>query len=143
MLSVGICIHAFRINIGSIASPAQGSLPFVAGACLGGLSLRFLLRSLKAGGKSDPRDDFKGDDLKGIKLARILPALGVLVTYSFILSFVGFTTATFLFFVFFFWTMAKLAWWKVLLSSAAVSVISHLFFVVWLKCQLPPGFVGF
>ena len=137
-LSIGICIHAFRINIGTLTSPAQGSLPFLAGACLGGFSCWLLLRSFISGGKPPPKDD-----LKEIKLGRILLALGVLVGYALILSFLGFGATTFLFFVFFFRATARMVWWKVLLSSAAVSAVSYLFFVVWLQCQLPSGFLGY
>ncbi len=137
IVSIGICIHAFRMNIGTLSTPAQGFLPFLSGACLGGFSLWLLLRSPISGAKRP-----SGDDLREIKLGRIFTTIGVLLTYSLTLSFLGFGVTTFLFFVFFFRTMAGLLWWKVILGAAAVSVISYLFFVVWLQCQLPSGFLG-
>jgi hypothetical protein len=136
-VSIGICIHAFQMNIGTLRSPAQGFVPFFAGACLGVFSIWLLLRSFRSGGKSHTKDD-----LAEIKLGIILPVVGVLVAYSLVLSSLGFMATTFLFFVYFFRTATRMAWWKVFLSSTAVSAGSYLFFVVWLQCQLPSGFLG-
>ena len=140
--SIAICIQAFRMNIGTLTNPAQGSLPFLAGACLGGFSCWLLVRFFKSSRKPRPQDDLK-EYPKGIRLGRVLLVLCVLVCSSLVLSFLGFGATTFLFFVFFFGAMARMAWWKVLLGSAAVSIISYLFFVVWLQCQLPSGFLGY
>lgn len=136
-LSIAVGLQAVHLNVGSIRNPGQGFVPFLASACIGILSLWNLLNATVL-----QRGLVTGENLK-INLAKTLPVIGVLVCYSVLLSSVGFLLTTFLLFIFFFRIMARMPWLKALLASAAVSVASSLFFVVWLQCQLPVGIVGF
>jgi putative tricarboxylic transport membrane protein len=135
--SIGICVHACQLNIGTPSRPAQGFLPFVSGACIGLVSLWTLLAPF-----IHKRIE-QNEEVKKFSLKKVFPVMGVLVCYSLLLPFLGFVTTTFLLFIFFFRIMARMVWWKVLLGSAAVSVASFLFFVRWLQCQLPPGILGY
>ncbi len=138
VLSIVICVSAFQLDIGGPFRPGPGFVPFLSGALLGIVSIGTLVGSLFLNRNVNQRSV-----LKGIKWKRIVYTLSILVGYSLIMTFIGFVTSTFLLFMSLFWGIERISWWKAFLGSAAASVISYLFFVGWLQCQLPPGIVGY
>ena len=137
-LSIAICGHAIRLNIGTLTSPASGFFPFLSGSVLGLISLEVLLRSfLKRQGLGPKKI------AKDINLIKVFCVLGVLVGDALVMTTLGFAASTFLLFLSLFWASEKMTWWKALLASGAASAASYLFFVSWLQCQLPPGIVGY
>ena len=138
VLSIIICVSAFQLDIGGPFRPGPGFVPFLASALLGVVSIGILARSLFFSKKLDQRSVWKG-----IKWRKLSYTLGILVGYSLAMTFIGFVTSTFLLFMSLFWGIERISWWKAVLGSVAASVISYLFFVGWLQCQLPPGIVGY
>jgi putative tricarboxylic transport membrane protein len=138
VFSIVICASAFELNIGSFFNPGPGFVPFLSGALLGIVSIGTLVGSLFFNKNLSQRSVWKG-----IKWKKIVYTLGILVGYSLVMTFIGFCTSTFLLFMSLFWGIERISWWKAFLGSAVASVISYLFFVGWLQCQLPPGIVGY
>ena len=138
VFSVVICVNAFQLDIGGPFRPGPGFVPFLAGALLGAVSIGIFVGSLFSKKNVNQRVVWKG-----VKWKKIICTLGILVGYSLIMTFIGFVTSTFLLFMSLFWGIERISWWKAVLGSAATSVISYLFFVGWLQCQLPPGIVGY
>lgn len=138
VISIVICFHAFQLNIGTLTNPKPGFFPFFSGAILGVVSIEILLRSLLIGENFGRRNFWKE-----IKWKKVSYVLGALVGYPLVINFFGFVASTFLFFISLFWVVERMPWWKALLGSACGSVVSYLFFVRWLQCQLPTGIIGY
>ena len=138
LLSIGICAGALRLNIGTFSRPAEGSLPFLSGALIGVVSLWIMLRSFILEGNHGERDDGKE-----INVRKVFYVLGILIGCSLTMTFLGFVATTFLLFISLFWAVERMTWWKALLGSAGATLASYIFFVRWLQCQFPPGFLGY
>jgi len=138
VFSIVICVSAFKLSVGSLFNPGPGFVPFLSGFLLGIVSIGTLVSSLLFNKNLSKRGVGKG-----IKWKKIACALGILVGYSLVMTFIGFVTSTFLLLTSLFWGVERMSWWKAVLGSAAASIISYLFFVGWLQCQLPAGIVGY
>lgn len=137
-LSIAICAGALRLNIGTFSRPAEGSLPFLSGAVIGVVSLWILLRSFILGENHDQKDIGEG-----INVGKVFYVIGILIGCSLTMTFLGFVATTFLLFISLFWAVERMTWWKSLLGSAGATLASYIFFVRWLQCQFPPGFLGY
>lgn len=73
----------------------------------------------------------------------LLLSVGVLVAYTAITPYLGYTAATLLAGGLLFRVMGGYRWWVCLLISGAVAGALYLMFRVWLLEPLPTGWVGF
>jgi putative tricarboxylic transport membrane protein len=140
VFAIYICIESSRLPFGSFHNPGPGFLPLLIGLILGILSfLVFLLARLsketeKIGQSWYPKERWK-------KLIWVLVAL---FAYAVCLEILGFLISTFLLLVFLFRAGIETQKWVWAIGGSAVaSLSSYAVFELWLKTQLPKGFLGF
>ena len=134
LFSCFICIQSYRLNLGTLNSPGPGLFPFGAGLILGLLALIVILQSPREDGPE--RIEGKGN----LKIALVLFAL---VAYGLFLERVGFLVTTFGLLVFLLKVIVSQRWARVLISALLSTLTSYVIFQIWLKAQLPKGFIGF
>jgi putative tricarboxylic transport membrane protein len=113
--------------------PGPGSLPFVVGLILIGLSSVILVQTLLAPSslkmKFFPRDD---------SFARLMLTLLAIFIYGFFLKPAGFLLTTFVFLVFVLRWVGREGWISTLSFSLSTAVLSYLLFTA-LQVELPRG----
>ncbi len=139
--SVGIAIESYRLGVGNLHAPQAGFLPFAASIILGILSFILLLSAKQKEGKS-------GDAIEDITFNRhLLPkvfyVMGALFLYSFFLNTLGFLLASMILMAFMLRAIEPQKWYVVLLGTILIPISAYILFDVFLKVQLPKGFLGF
>jgi hypothetical protein len=140
ILAIIICIESSRLSFGSFHNPGPGFLPLLVGLLLGIFSIIIFLQATLSGRPQEhippwvPRERWK-------KLIWVLVAL---FAYAICLETLGFLISTFLLLVFLFRAgIETQRWIYVIGGSAIASFSSYAVFELWLKTQLPKGFLGF
>ncbi|HYH05205.1 MAG TPA: tripartite tricarboxylate transporter TctB family protein [Bacillota bacterium] len=132
LLGAGGAVEALNIGFGSFRCPGPGFYPFWLAVILVATSLIHLLGQL-------------GKDLQKLSLwenrSWVRPLLGTVVmfVYGFLLSWLGFFSATFLLFVAWLTIVEHEKWLKVALVSVLGTTSVYILFSVLLKIQLPHG----
>ncbi len=127
------CVQSYQLGMGSLRDPGRGFIPFLSGVLLAGLSIAIFLRSILKG--EQPSTFGKG-------WKRGVWAVGGLFIYILILERLGFIVTTFLFLILTLLSIEPGKWKSAFLVSLFTVIISYLVFSVWLKVQLPTGFLG-
>ncbi len=134
-LSAGACVIAYRMGLGSMGSPAPGSIPFGIAALLGLMSLGLMAKGLvtrRSGGQ-------RGDGTGPRSWVRPILVLVILTAYSAFFSYIGFLASTFLVMMALTWGVGR----QKLLLSLTVSVLSaaaaYLLFVTVFGLPFPRG----
>jgi putative tricarboxylic transport membrane protein len=138
ILSMGTCILAYRLRLGSIHNPGAGLMPFGVAALLGFMSVGLILRGLfgsTAGSQSQGM--FKGVEWRGVVLT-----LCGLLGYGAAFPILGFRLSTFFLMLLFIGGVGRQKWWLTFTVSLLTVVCAHLIFVVWLGCPFPAGPFG-
>jgi hypothetical protein len=73
----------------------------------------------------------------------MLMVMGSLVIYTLLLNFIGFLLDTFLLIAFLLRVMEPMSWNKCMVGALGAAGASYVIFQLWLKAQLPTGFLGF
>lgn len=134
LFSCFICIQSYRLNLGTLSSPGPGLFPFGAGLILGFLALIAILQSAQEGGS---------ERIEGRGNLKIVLVLFTLIAYGLILERVGFLVTTFALLIFLLKVIVSQRWARVLVSAFLSTLACYLIFEVWLKAQLPKGFLSF
>lgn len=135
LLSGAICFESYKLGLGSLSNPAPGLFPFLTGAILGFLSILWLVINLLPGGPW-------GWAKISISWGRVVPMLGGLFLYSVLLNFLGFALATFLLILGLLKGIERKSWVSSGLVALGISIFSYIVFRIWLRVQLPEGFLG-
>ena len=138
ILSMGTCILAYRLRLGSIHNPGAGLMPFGVAALLGFMSVGLLLRGLfgsTAG--SESQGMFKGVEWRGVVLT-----LCGLLGYGAAFPILGFRLSTFFLMLLFIGGVGRQKWWLAFTVSLFTVVCAYFIFVVWLGCPFPAGPFG-
>jgi putative tricarboxylic transport membrane protein len=139
LFALYIVIESVRLPLGSFRDPGPGFLPLLVGIILGILSAVsfFQARAEKGpalGTSWYPKERWKS--LSGVLIA--------LITYAGALEIIGFLISTFLFLVFLFRSgLESRSWFWAIGGSALSSFACYAVFDLWLRAQLPKGFLGF
>lgn len=136
-LAVIFCLASIRLSLGTLHQPGSGFFPFLGGSILGLLSLINFLKSLK--GETSEAESPK----PSIRWKNILVTLAILFSFPFLLEFMGFAFATFLFFVLLLRLIEPQRWAVVLGGSAGATGLLYIVLEFWLKIHFPEGFLGF
>ena len=138
--AIYICIASSRLTFGSFDHPGPGFLPLLVGICLGIFSIiAFLQASLSKETEQIAQSWYPKDRWK-----KLIWVLGVMFAYAFCLEILGFLISTFLLLVFLFRSGMEPQRWVVAIGGSAIaSLSSYAVFELWLKTQLPKGFLGF
>ncbi len=138
--AIYICIESSRLSFGSFHNPGPGFLPLLIGLLLGILSIIVFLQATLSGKPQEsipswyPKERWK-------KLIWVLVAL---FAYAVCLEILGFLISAFLLLVFLFRAGIETQKWVWAIGGSAVaSLSSYAIFELWLKTQLPKGFLGF
>jgi len=125
------------IGLGSLSDPGPGFLPFWSGVFLGGLSIVLYVQSaLKR------QQEGKASWLPKEQWLNLVLVLAAMFVYAMLIEEAGFLVSTVLLMFFLFKVMGgmRLSWAAV--GSILFSVMSYIIFYLWLKVQLPKGFLG-
>jgi len=130
-------ITAFRTGIGTLTSPGPGLLPLIGGLLMILLSLVIFLQAFSR--------EAKEGEQKWIRIGnwRIWLVTACLFFYAFAFKKLGFAIATFLLLTFLFQLLERRSWLKTGLTAGATIFAVYMIFYVWLRVQLPRGFLGF
>jgi len=140
LLGAAVAYGSRGLGLGTWAAPGPGFLPFLAGL---GLALFatgiFALAIIKkeevpAAEKFWPRPDSG---------KMVLSVFISLVVYDLLWTRLGFSLTTFLLLLFLFRSVGKRTWSATLVGAMIASLTSYFLFQVFLKSQLPTGFIGF
>ena len=138
ILSMGACILAYRLRLGSIHNPGAGLIPFGVAALLGFMSIGLLLRGLFRPSVGSPREGvFKGVEWRGVVLT-----LCGLLGYGAVFNSLGFRLSTFFLMLLLIGGVGRRKWWLAFTVSLFTVVCAYLIFVVWLGCPFPTGPFG-
>ena len=138
---IGLLILVFSVpyGVGEIHAPGTGFMPFYTGMAISLLSALIFLEATKA-----KKNGVKWENpLKGARWGKPLIALVALMVYALFLETLGFLVSTALLVGFLMRAIQPQKWITVFLGAFLSSVICYLIFRVWLKTQLPAGFLQF
>ena len=135
ILSIGACVRAYRLGLGSGASPGPGFIPFAIAALLGLMSLYLCLR----GAHQIARGYRETEAFKGIGWGRALAVLMLLAGYGAFFNFLGFPFATFIFMMSLLWLVGSQKLRLSLVVSLLTVACSYILFVVLFDLPLPRG----
>jgi hypothetical protein len=137
VIGIAIMAGSFRYEIGSFESPGPGFVPFFSGLAMTIFSAIPILQSLKQGWMP------LGSLWERAKWQRGVLVTAGLLLYCFFLNDLGFLLATLLLTIGFFRLLQKPNWKATLFAALMTTAGFYLLFQVWLKAQLPRGFLGF
>ena len=135
--AVFVIIESYRLGLGTLHQPGPGFLFFWGAIVLGIMSLVIVVC---AGGykKSEESETF---NLRELNIGKIILVLVSLFLYSLFMEKFGFIPITFLLFIFLLGVVEKKKWFFTISTSVLVTGITYLIFEIWLKSQLPKGFL--
>lgn len=141
IFSLVIIIESYKLGLGTLDAPQAGFLPFAASLILGALSFILLINTI--GPKSKISE--KGEDLKfnRQKLPKILYVVISLFAYVVLLNTLGFILDTMILIGFLLAVVEPQRWYVVITGAISTSLIFYVIFDVFLKVQMPKGFLSF
>jgi putative tricarboxylic transport membrane protein len=139
LFAIFISIASYRLGLGTLHRPGPGFLFFWAGIALGLMSLVILIRAWSSKKAGEPEVSIFGRQ----NLPKILLVLISVFLYAIFMETVGFILITLLLFIFILGMIEKKRWFFTVFVSIVVTVAAYLIFEIWLKSQLPKGFLGF
>jgi hypothetical protein len=139
MLGLLVMLGALQMPVGSLAQPEDGLLPVLVGSIIVLLSAWLIFKSLRRSRDSVKETFFWPDSGSPVRIACILIAM---LVYLFIFEWMGFAPATFVLLVFLLRTIDPVPWKSTVLMSLLTTVLCVLLFQVWLKVQLPMGWLS-
>jgi hypothetical protein len=139
-VSIGGCILASRLGLGSMHSPGAGLIPFGTAAILAMMSAGMVVGSLIRAAKEGPARVTK--IFEGINWTAAILVLCTLAGYGAGFDTLGFDTCNFLMMVVLLRAVCRKKLWLTLAISVITAVGAHLLFITWLNCQFPRGPLG-
>ena len=139
-LAIGLAVtfYSRKYGLGTLSSPGPGFLPFLTGLAISGLALVVFVQQVSK------KDREKVKDLWYKKnWPTMMMVMGALVLYTLLFKFLGFLLDTFWLIAFLLRVMQPMSWIKVLAGAVGAAGASYVVFQLWLKAQLPTGFLGF
>jgi len=139
LFAIYICVESIRLPLGSLRDPGPGFLPLLTGILLGGLAgiAFFQARNGKSPESTAPWYPQQ-------RWKTLVWLLAVLLAYAGTLDFLGFLLSTFLLLIFLFRSSSAPRSWPWAVGGSLIASLScYLVFEVWLRTQLPKGFLGF
>jgi len=141
LFSLVVIEESYRLGLGALRAPEAGFLPFVAGMTLGILS--FLLLLSTGGLKQRRTGKVEGLSFNRQRLPKVFYIMTSLFVYALLLPTLGFILCTGIFIGFLLIAIERQRWPVVISTAILVPFISYLLFDVWLKMNLPKGFLSY
>ena len=134
-----ICVESLRLPLGSFRDPGPGFLPLLVGILLAALTLVSFFQA-RPGKAPDSREPWYPRQ----RWKNLIGILCALLAYAGILDVLGFLISTFLLLVFLFRSSLEPRSWPWAIGGSLIASIScYVVFELWLRTQLPKGFLGF
>ena len=127
------CKESFHLGMGNLHNPGAGFIPFLSGILLGCLSIGIFIKGTL---EKKVNPGFGKEWKKGLWV------LGSLAFYYLFLERLGFLISTLIFLILSLLSFRPRNVINILLVSFITVIISYLVFGLWLKVQLPKGFLG-
>lgn len=138
-IGLTICLASLQYKLGTLSSPGSGFMPFLSGLAIGFFSLvGFIHATIRKN-----RGEVWTSLLKAARWEKALIILISLFAYGLLLGPIGFFLCTLLFIGFLLRVIVPQRWLLVTGGSLLITVASYIVFEVFLKAQLPKGFLGF
>jgi putative tricarboxylic transport membrane protein len=137
VLSIGVCIRAYQLGMGSMHNPGPGFLFFWCGVILGGLSLLVLVPAFKG-----PIPGGEKKAFGNVNWRKVVAVIAGLVGYGLLLEWIGFLISTALFIGFLLTSIEAKRWAVVITVALASTALTYLLFEILLQARLPRGFLG-
>jgi len=134
-----VIIESYRLGLGTLHRPGPGFVFFWAGIFLGILSLVTVFRAWGSRKGEEPEMLTLGKQ----NTMKIVLVLISVFLYAIFMEKLGFILVTLLLLIFLLLFIEKKSWLYSTLVSIAMTASAYLIFEVWLKSQLPKGFLGF
>ena len=134
-----ICLEARKLSFGTARTPGPGLLP------LGYGTLLFLLAGIfvfKTGFKGGRLGESASAPWAALKWRRVACTLAGLLVYALLLDRLGYLVCTGVLLVFLFWGKGTRRRSMAILGGWSISIVSYIAFRIFLKVQLPSGFLG-
>ncbi len=136
IFSLFVCREAYRLSLGPPGNPGPGLVPFLLGSILFVLSSIYFFKALKA-----LRQKQEICLWKGLRWEKVILVFIILFSYALFLEKGGFLLCTFLLLMFLFQWVDKQRWYWIYGGSLAITLLCYAIFKIWLKIQLPVGFI--
>ncbi len=140
VFSLVIAVESYHLGVGNLHSPQAGFLPFVASITLGILSFLLLL-SIKSK-KPQFREEIADITFNRPLVLKVIYVIISLFLYAIFLDALGFVLASMILIAFMLRVIEPQKWYVVTLGTLLIPIFAHLLFDVFLKVQLPKGFLG-
>lgn len=140
VFSLVMAMESYHLGVGNLHSPQAGFLPFVASITLGILSF-FLLLSIKS---KKPKFRGETEDITFNRplLSKVIYVIISLFLYAIFLDALGFVLVSMILIAFMLRVIEPQKWYVVTLGTIFIPIFAYLLFDVFLKVQLPKGFLG-
>lgn len=139
LFAIFVSIESKHLGLGTLHKPGPGFLFFWTGIALGIMSLVILIRAWVSIRRRELKESIFGKQ----NILKIILVLISLFLYALIMETVGFILVTLLLFIFLLGIIEKKRWFFTVFVSVVVTAFSYWIFEVWLKSQLPRGFLDF
>jgi len=141
-MSVGLffCMGSIALGLGRLHEPGPGFFPFIMSVCLISFSLIHFMSSWANVGQLSADGSFwPGTD--GIKRIAFMNVL--LLAFVLALNYLGFVLTTLLFMFCLLKFVEPQKWFTIFYVTGLSTGLSYFIFEVWLRANLPTGFLGF
>ena len=137
IFAVFVSIESYRLGLGTLYHPGPGFLFFWAAIVLGIMSLIILVRAWRNKESEEDRIHLFGK----LNIRKMILVMISVLLYALLMEKFGFIPITFLLFIFLLGVVEKKKWFFTISTSVLVTGITYLIFEIWLKSQLPKGFL--
>ena len=132
-----VSIESYRLGLGTLYHPGPGFLFFWAAIVLGIMSLIILVRAWRNRESEEARNHHFGK----LNIKKMILVMISVLLYALLMEKLGFIPITFLLFIFLLGVVEKKKWFFTIFTSVLVTGLTYLIFEIWLKSQLPKGFL--
>jgi len=141
-LGVPFCIGSISMGLGRLNDPGPGFFPFLMSGCLILFASIHFISLLKKGEKfNSAKSERFWPEREGFR--RLCFTIVSLFLYIIAIHYLGFIMTTFLFMFFALRFVEPQKWVTVFFITSLTTGLSYAIFQLWLKTNLPEGFLGF
>jgi len=137
LLSLAVCVEAYRLKLGSLNNPGPGLFPFSAGLVMLILSLIVIFNQRRKETEAQAAD---GERIRWWNIVIIIAAI---LAYALSLETTGFLINTFLFICLMLKVVEPQSWKVSILGGLIAAIAAEVVFNVIFSAQIPSGILGF
>ncbi len=137
IFAVLVSIESYRLGLGTLNHPGPGFLFFWAAIVLGIMSLVIFVRAWR----KKESEEAGIHPVGKLNIRKMILVMISVLLYALLMEKLGFIPTTFLLFIFLLGVVEKKKWFFTISTSVSVTVLTYLVFEIWLKSQLPKGFL--